>query len=300
MRQIFVGAMVGMVCLWLAVPPAMAQREFVFFAQFSDAAGKPVTTLTAADIEVHEDGAAGKILKLEPVDWPIRVALMLDNGTGSSERIVQVRNGAKGFIEAMPAGVEVSIHTLSPQPRMLVRPTTDRDALLQGIALYAPDSGAGRFIEGLIETVARFEKEKGNNFPVVVILGSLTAEGSSIRDRDIKQLFERLSTRSITVHAVLAGNTNASGSQGVANATQIAIAATKQTGGQYQSIAAVTRLATLLPEIGIQVAQSHVRQSQQYRITFERPQGKTGQVGQVGLAARGGMTVNLTLDGRMP
>ncbi len=300
MRKLFVGTLMSLACLLVAVPPAMAQREFVFFAQFNDAAGKPVTTLAATDIEVNEDGAAGKILKLEPVNWPVRVALMLDNGTGAGDRIVQVRNGAKGFIEAMPAGVEVSLHTLSPQPRTLVRPTTDKDALLKGVDLFAPDSGASRFIEGLVETVARFDKEKGNNFPVIVMLGSLTTEGSQIRDRDIKQTFERLATRGITVHAILAGNTNAGGSQNVANATQIAIAATKQTGGQYQSIAAVTRLATLLPEIGAQIAQSHAKQSQQYRITFERPQGKTGPVGQVGLAARGGVSVNLTLDGRMP
>ena len=181
-----------------------------------------------------------------------------------------------------------------------MRPTTDKKALLAGVDLFTPDSGAGRFVEGLVETVARFDKEKGNNFPVIVMLGSLTAEGSNIRDRDVKQLFERLSSRAITVHAILAGNSNSSGSQGVANATQIAIAATKQTGGRYESIAATTRLATLLPEIGAQIAQSHSRQSQQYRITFERPQGKTGQVGQIGLAARGGMSVNLTLDGRMP
>lgn len=300
MRQVLVAALTSAVSLWLAVSPALAQREFVFFAQFNDASGKPVTTLSASDIEVSEDGAAGKVVKLEPVDWPVRVALLLDNGTGSGDRMVQVRNGAKGFIEALPAGVEVSLHTLAPQPRMLVRPTSDKDAMLKGVDLFAPDTGASRFVEGLVETVARFDKEKGNNFPVVVILGSLTAEGSNIRDRDIKQLFERLQSRSITVHAILAGNTNTSGSQGVANATQIGIAAAKQTGGQYQSIAAATRLATLLPEIGAQISQSHARQSQQYRITFERPQGKTGQIGQVGLAARGGASVNLTLDGRMP
>ena len=42
---------------------------------------------------------------------------------------------------------------------------------------------------------------------------------------------------------------------------------------------------TLLPEIGTQVAQSHDRQRAQYRITFERPEGKSGpQVGGIGLS----------------
>ena len=301
MRHVLMGILFA--AAWsVAARPLLAQREFQFFAQFSDAAGKPVTTLTNADIEVTEDGAAGKVLKLEPIDWPVRVAILLDNGTGSAERIVNVRQGAKGLIEALPEGVEASLQTLAPQPRFVVRPTTDKKALLAGVDLYTPDTATSRFVDGLIETVARFDKEKGSNFPVVVILGSLTADGSSIRDRDVKQLFERLVSRAVTVHAILAGSTTATGNVGAANASQIGIAATKQTGGRYESIAAVTRLTTLLPEIGAQIARSHARQSAQYRVTFERPAGKTGPIGGIGLAARGapGVNVNLTVDGRLP
>lgn len=299
MRQVLVG--LSFAVFWAgSAAPALAQRDFQFFAQFSDAAGRPVTTLTEGDIQVTEDGANGKVTKLEPVDWPVRVAILLDNGTGSADRIVNVRVGAKALIEALPTGVEISLYTLAPQPRALVRPTTDKQMLIEGVDRYSPDSGASRFIEGLIEAVARFDKEKGNSFPVIVALGSLTAEGSSIRDRDVKQLFERLSSRGITVHAILAGASTVSTGATVANATQIALAATKQTGGRYESIAATTRLATLLPEIGAQIAKSHARQSAQYRVTFERPAGKSGQVGNIGLAARGGMSVSLSLDGRLP
>lgn len=299
MRRAFVGIL--FVATWCAAAtPVRAQREFLFFAQFSDASGRAVTTLTDADIQVSEDGTNGKVLKFEPVNWPVRVAILLDNGTGSADRMVNVRQGAKGLIEALPAGVEISLQTLAPQPRWLAQPSTDKQALLDGVNRYTPDASASRFVDGLIETVARFDKEKGNNFPVVVILGSLTADGSSIRDRDVKQLFERLASRAITVHAILAGASTVAVGQSVANSSRIAIAATKQTGGRYESIAAATRLATLLPEIGAQIAQSHARQSAQYRVTFERPAGKTGQVGNIGLAARGGVNVTLSLDGRLP
>lgn len=283
-----------------AAAPATAQREFQFFASFVDAGGKPVTTLTEADIQVSEDGATGKVVKFEPVDWPVRVAILLDNGTGSADRISNVRTGAKALIEALPTGVEISLYTLAPQPRALARPTTDRQMVIDGVDRYAPDTAASRFVEGLMEAVARFDKERGNTFPVIVALGSLTAEGSTVRDRDVKQLFERIASRAITVHAVLAGPSTVSTGGTVANSTQIALAATKQTGGRYESIAAATRLATLLPEIGAQIARSHSRQSAQYRVTFERPAGRTGQVGNIGLAARGGLEVMLTLDGRMP
>ncbi len=52
----------------------------------------------------------------------------------------------------------------------------------------------------------------------------------------------------MTVHAIMVGPTNQSGTTNVSNAIQIGINAAKQTGGRYESIAAATRLGTLLPE----------------------------------------------------
>jgi len=284
----------------------LAQRQFQFFAQFTDTAGKPIAGVTETDIAVTEDNAEGKVLRLEPIAWPVRVALLIDNGTGSADRLNHTREGVRGLIQALPAGIEASLQTTAPQPRFLVRPTTDKGALLSGVDLITPDSSAGRFVEGLIEAVARFDKErsdkeKGTFFPVVIIVGSLTAEGSSIRDRDVQRLFQQLGTGAMTVHAVMVGPSNQSGTTNVSNAIQIGINATKQTGGRFESIAATTRLTTLLPEIGTQVAQSDQRQRAQYRVTFERPEGKSGpQVGGIGLSGARGMSVKLTLDGHMP
>jgi hypothetical protein len=74
-----------------------------------------------------------------------------------------------------------------------------------------------------------------------------------------------------------------------------------RTGGRYESIAATTRLQTLLPEIGGQIDEADQRQRAQYRVTFERPAGKEGpQVGGISLAGEKPMAVKLTLDGHMP
>jgi hypothetical protein len=62
----------------------------------------------------------------------------------------------------------------------------------------------------------------------------------------------------------------------------------------------MTRIATLLPEIGAQVAKSHARQSHQFRITFQRPNGASGPLGEVGAAARVGLTPMLSINGRLP
>ena len=284
----------------------LAQRQFQFFAHFADATGRPISGVTEADIQVQEDNVAGKVLKLEPISWPVKVALLIDNGTGSADRLNHTREGVKGLIKALPPDVEVSLQTTAPQPRYLARPTTDRGALLSAVDLLTPDTSAGRFVEGLIEAAARFDKERADKerglfFPVIVMVGSLTAEGSSIRDRDVQRLFQQLAARAMTAHVVMVGSTNLSGTVNVSNAIQIGINATKQTGGRYESIAATTRLQTLLPEIGGQIDEADQRQRAQYRVTFERPAGKEGpQVGGIALAGDKPMAVKLSLDGHMP
>ena len=99
-------------------------------------------------------------------------------------------------------------------------------------------------------------------------------------------------------------NTNvvdAGSASGGANQTQVGMAVTQATRGRYESIAAASRLATLLPEIGKQVAASVQKQSHQFRLTVERPAGAKGDVGQVGAGARSGLVVQgLSMDGRLP
>ena len=112
-------------------------------------------------------------------------------------------------------------------------------------------------------------------------------------------MLQRFSERS-TVHVIML-STGARSSSSVSGATRRSGgAAAKNTGGRYDNIAASTRLATLLPEVGAQVAKSHARQSRQFRITFQRPNGASGALGQVGAQTRAGLTPSLTINGRLP
>lgn len=298
MRGRFGGLLVALACV--TATGLYAQNTIVFFASVVDDKGAPVATLAADDLKVVENGVEGKIVKVEPIDWPIKVQLLIDNGTGMDTALVQIRNGVKGFIEALPDGIEVSLYTTAPQPRNIVRPTMDKPALMQGADRIVPDSGAPRFIEALNEAAARVDKDKGNYFPVVVILGSTTAEGSSFVERDVQRMLQRFAERS-TVHVIMY-TTGAQSARSVAGGNQTAVgdAVAKSTGGRYDNIAAVNRLATLLPEIGAQIAQSHARQSHQFRLTFQRPNGTSGALGQVGAQVRGGLTSSITINGRLP
>ncbi len=293
-------ALLGLVAILgcLTTTGVRAQETFQLFVSLTDGSGKPVATLTPADLRVMEGGAEAKVVKVEPIDWPVKVQVLVDNGIGlGSENLLHARNGVRALLEALPPGVEVALYSTAPQPRAIVPITSDRTKVLQGVDRLAPDSGAGRFVESLNEATQRIERDKTNYFPVIVSVAT-SAGDTNIMERDVERIVQRLQQRPTAVHVVVLSAIR-SGTSG-ANQTQVGMAVTKMSGGRYESIAAPSRLATLLPEIGAQIARSHALQSAQFRLTVERPGGAKGPVGEIGLGARAGLAVKVTRDGVMP
>jgi len=288
------------VALCVASGDVRAQQQVQLYASVADVTGKPVATLEPADLKVLEGGVEAKIVKVEPVSWPVKVQLLVDNGIGlGGQNIQSLKDGIKGLIEALPENLEVTIVTTAPQPRFLVRPTTDKAMMVEGLSRLAPDGGAGRFVESMNEATQRIEKDKTDHFPVII--SSATSSGdANVLERDVKRIFERIQKRPTTVHVVLLNSTTGSATGG-ANQTQVGLAVTQATRGRYESIAVPTRLATLLPELGKQVAASHEKQSHQFKITVERPAGKSGELGQLSAGGRSGLVLQgLSTDGRLP
>jgi len=288
------------VALCVASGDVRAQQQVQLYASVADVTGKPVATLEPADLKVLEGGVEAKVVKVEPVSWPVKVQLLVDNGIGlGGQNIQSLKDGIKGLIEALPENLEVTIVTTAPQPRFLVRPTMDKAMMIEGLSRLAPDGGAGRFVESMNEATQRIEKDKSDHFPVII--SSATSSGdANVLERDVKRIFERIQKRPTTVHVILLNSTTGSATGG-ANQTQVGLSVTQATRGRYESIAVPTRLATLLPEIGKQVAASHEKQSHQFKITVERPAGKSGELGQLSAGARSGLVLQgLSVDGRLP
>ena len=179
--------------LWVCVfaSGASAQRQLLLYATILDSKGAPAATVTPEDVKVQENDTDLKILKVEPIEWTTKVQILIDNGSGiGGNNLNQLRNGVRGLLESLPPGIEVTLVTTAPQPRFLVRATTDRQAQLAGIDRLAPDSTVGRFVESLGEALQRFERDKTDFFGVIVTLGS-TAGDNRVLDRDINQIYER-------------------------------------------------------------------------------------------------------------
>ncbi len=299
MRFKLFGAAVG-VSLVAAALAAQAPKQIQLFASIVDGTGAPAKTVEIGDLRLMENDVEAKVTKVEPVNWPVKLQILVDNGVGlggNGANIVHLKAGVKGLLEALPENLEVTLVSTAPQPRFLVRPTTDRAAMMKGLDLLSTDSGAGRFVESLNEATQRIEKDKTDYFPVIVSVAT-TAGDRDVRDNDVNKMMQRLEQRPTTVHVVLFNSGQSS--SGGANQTNIGMNVTKFTGGKFENINSPTRIATLLPELGAQVATAVERQSHQFRITADRPAGATGDIGKVSMGAKSPLsTAGLSFDGRL-
>jgi len=273
--------------------PLSAQKQGQLFLSLTSPDGKPVDGVTADDVTVTEDGAPCKILQVEAIAWPTKLQVLVDNGRSNTTPINPLRDGLKAFFAQMPEGLEMSLYVTASSPRPIVKPTTDKQKVLDGLSLIAPDSGAGQFFDALLEASQRVDKDKTPHFPIMVMIGSDFGT-MRVLDRDYQKLQANVFNHGITTHVLL----NIGGQGGTAGGQQIDLGMdlTKLSGGRYESFNAVTRLATILPELGAQIAESIARQSHQYRVTYERP-AKPSERAAIAASIRRGGEVRLSLHG---
>ena len=281
-----------------------AQDLPTIFVRVTDGTGAPVTDLRPEDIVVLEDGEERVTITVEPVDWPVKLTVLVDNSRAMIQTLGQIREGLRGLIDALPAGVEVELLTTAPQPRFIVRSTTDRQALLESVDMIVPDSGAAAFVDALVEASDRIRGDDAPHFPVVLMVAANGADPSVSGgiDRKFRRLQEQTFEKPATYHVIVwtsPGTT--SGQVDGAVQTIVGTQMTEITGGRYEALAASSRFTTLLPEMGVQIAASHQRQRTQYRVSYLRPADVAPP--QQGIGAnilRQGLQGELSFDGRLP
>ena len=187
----------------LAGATTRAQQPRQAWVRVADLTGAPITGLSADAFTVIEDGVKCRTLEAEPIAWPMKLTVMVDNGGKSSDYLLNLRNGLRGLFQEVPPDIEASLITLAPQPRWLVRPIQGLDQLFKGVSLITPDPGAGKFFDGLLEAADRAAKDKAGYFPVFVVIISTFGNSNPPLEKEYQRLQKELIDRAATVHYVL-------------------------------------------------------------------------------------------------
>lgn len=279
----------------LATTGLLAQKPLVLLATITDPTGAEVNSIDPTDVVFTENGTSGTVVKVEPVAALVpKVQLLVDNGVGMPPTSLgDLRTALKGLLSALPPNVEVTFVTTAPQPRMLEKPTTDRIKLLSAVDRLTPDSGGGKFVDSMFEAIDRIAKDKQEGASYTIISVATTSGDCNFKESDVKTIQQRIQQRRSNVQVVLLNGMNSGCIGGIQ--TDLGKALADMTGGRFEVINVPNRLLTLLPEIGTNAGKSMGPGAKQFRLTLQRPNGATGNLGQVALGVNGKVLTNPSL-----
>jgi hypothetical protein len=279
----------------------VSAQDQTLFLSVTDASGDPVTDLTVEGLLVRWDDEDCETLVVEPINWPVRITVFVDNERGGREAIQDMREGLKLFGDAIPAQVEVALATLAGRPRFVTMHTSDREELAHGIDLIVPEAGGIRFRDALVEEADRLNGDEARQyFPVIVMVANGDSpEGSTSQQRAYENMLERMVGNLATVHTRMLMNSRR-GAFSAGNQVQVGINLSEVTGGTYESMAISTAFRTMLPELGRDIARKHRLVSNQYRVTYAPPDSISNPSAVQIVTNRSGINLVATLDGNVP
>lgn len=305
-RRPLAGALAALVVIVMAAPwtgQTVSAQSQSFFISFTDDNGVPVTDVTREQVIVETDGERSETLSLEPINWPVRVTVFVDNGLASPPVLDHMREGLRQFIAALPTDIEVAIATIGGRPQFWSEHTTDRTELEDAIGVIAPEmDGAASFLDALYEEAERLhEDEEGEYFPVIVMVATNGPEGSSrVRERPFREMMERLMDNSATLHTRMYTFTSVTGVKQGGDQMRWGMDIGQITGGSYEGLSSALGFRTQLPDLAGEIARKHRLVSNQYRITYDPPEGANEQSAIQILTTRADINMVATRDGNVP
>jgi hypothetical protein len=297
-----------------------AQEQSAIYLLAVDQKGTPVLDVKASDVAIKEDLGPSTIVSIRRFGWPLKVTVLVDNGPRTSDALVHFRTGLKKFFAGLPPGVPVSLIATAPNPRWLLRETTDKIQIEKGVSLITVDEGLGRFSDALVEYAERldteFQKVETTHLPpylpVLVSIATTEQDGSEVRrDANVKMI-ESLRKHRVWTNMIMVSSGRvlaASGGRPAIESNegqngQIAKTVQEFTGGSYVPVTGSGTSAlssTILPDTAREIALRYIKQMTQHRIVFERPAGAKGPMKNFSLALLNhpGATIVLSTDGAM-
>ena len=158
----------------------------------ADGAGRNLTTLTAKDFEVFEDGKRQQVVEFRPITEPVNLVLLLDLSGSTKDKMDEIRMAAIEFIDSLNPSNNVAVAAFTRKFLLVSSFTTDRALLRQRVAdLQNRDSGTA-YYDSLWTALELFDEVEGGRRVVVVLTDGVDNTLSDPGDYQSRHSFDEV------------------------------------------------------------------------------------------------------------
>ena len=147
-----------------------------------DKGGNPITNLSAADFRVTEEGKPEEITFFSGERKPLRLAIALDVSGSMADKVDEVVDALKHFIDLLEPADEVLVLTFNDEVRVVQDFTSDRRRVRRILDSLSPQGGTA-LRDAVIEAIQRVADAPAESKAVVLITDGVdTASRASFKD----------------------------------------------------------------------------------------------------------------------
>lgn len=150
------------------------------YAAVTDKGGKPIKTVTLADVSVAEDGAPKKVLSVAPAGGPMSVALLVDRfGQDQTFNVLAVRGALSTIVKTLHVNpdTEMSVTTIDPAAVPQIPFTMSAAQILTFVDKMAPGVDQSVLLEGIVSAARSMARAKYPRRAIFALLAGGKSEG---------------------------------------------------------------------------------------------------------------------------
>lgn len=127
----------------------------------TDREGRYIPNLSKEDFQIFENGVEQKVAYFAPVEKPFTVALVIDTSNSTRFRLEEIQDAAITFVNQLRPDDRVMVVAFAEHVRVLIEPTSDRNALRDAIRRVS--NGGGTSLYDAVDYVInqRFNRIEG-------------------------------------------------------------------------------------------------------------------------------------------
>ena len=288
---------VMLVGLLAAAGSAVVQaQEVERFIKVIDRDREPVTDLGADDFTVEHDGRRVDGVRVELVDQPLRVALVVDDADGAGAFFRYLRDYLPEFVRALPEDAEIGLILLSGRPRTVVDYTDGRDEVIETLGeFFVEEDRAAGFFAGLEETVDRWDDDL--RWPTLAVVATDGPAQNPPTDGRYRAVMERLFERGAIVNSLMLMLPNRASGGGYQ--TAVANNAAQVTGGWHDTVPGPSQIiGDKLQEMAAEIRRQYDETRYQYAVSYQLPRGADPDGNASAAVRRSGVGLSVSASGR--
>jgi hypothetical protein len=255
---------------------AVGQADKKMFVSVIDAAGKPVSDVTAADFAVREDGLEREVTGMKPSSEPLTVALLVDTTAGTERYLVGIRKGLTAFardVLTRNPNNEIAVWEFGVAAQKVRDFTSDAGELEKNLGrIYARSDAGSVLLETVYLASEALAKRPSARRAIVVFNVEPSVE---LTERQPQQINESLMKSRAQLWAVSLQRGAVEGG----NRDSLLNSLVRNAGGVRERILTDTAIEQYLRIYAIAL-------NAQYEVTYRRPSG-TAKVVQTGIRRDG-------------